>query len=572
MQVFQGTGIGDGIAIGRLHIVRKKAEQELPISISDAEAEVIRYRIAVEQVGAGLRQLYEAACARVGQAEAAVFEAHQMLLKDEAYQQSVEEVIHSRMVDAAYAVAVTRDRFANMFAEMEDPYMRERAADIRDVSNQLIQVLKAGRLQEAEREGAASDHGLVIEPSKFQNERTADPVILVAENLTPSETIGLDPDRVQGIVAVRGSVYSHTAILARVMGIPALVNCPIPLEEWREGSTCILEAGTGKLYVEPEPEFLVQMERKQRVYRETAREQQKQLGLFKEKETATLDGQKIKLYANIKSDKDLPLVLENGAEGIGLFRSEFLYLERHQAPTEEEQFEIYRTVVETMAGRPVIIRTLDIGGDKQCQYLGLEPEENPALGCRGIRFCLTRPEVFQTQLRALFRASAYGTLAILYSMVTNVEELHRIRQMTEEVKAELLTQGIPFGTVEQGIMIETPAAALISDLLAPEVDFFSIGTNDLTQYTLAMDRQNGRLDGFYDPYHPAVLRMIQMTVENAHKAGIGVSICGELGADLKWTKQFLEWGIEELSVSPEQILPMRRYIRSLDMRKRESGS
>ena len=542
MQVFHGTAVGDGIAIGRLQWIWKQPQQALPVAVLDTEAEVARYHEAVRQVVIGLQQLYEAACSKVGQAEAAVFEAHQMLVQDAAYQQAVEEIICREQVEASYAVAVTRDRFAALFAEMEDTYMQARAADVRDVSDRLLRVL-AGEPFRKPCELAGTEQ-----------------VIWAAEDLTPSEVIGADPAQVAAVVLANGSVYSHAAILAKAMGILVLTGCSGLPQTWTGDRIGIVETETGTLYVDPEPGLLARMQQRQRQYREACAEKQRQLQQWNGHAATAVNGKQCRVYANIQSQQDLPQVLANGAEGIGLFRSEYLYLERQQAPSEEEQFLVYRRVVEAMNGRPVIIRTLDIGGDKQCSYLALEPEANPALGCRGIRFCLARPELFRIQLRALFRASAYGSLSILYPMVACMEELVQIRQMAEAVKAELQTQRIGFGTVEQGIMIETPAAALISDLFAKEVDFFSIGTNDLTQYTLAMDRQNNRLASFYDVRHPAVLRMIRMTAENARKAGIRVEICGELAADLTLTKQFLDWGIHTWSVSLEQILPLRRHL------------
>lgn len=535
MQIYEGKSVFGGIAIGKISVYKKGEQQVKRTHIQNADQELARYEearvLAIRQLG----QLYEKALAEVGQVNAAIFEIHQMMLEDDDYNESVENIIRTQMVNAEYAVAATGDNFYQMFASMEDDYMRERAADIKDISERLLSVL-SGR-------GA----GMTA---------AEEPVIIVAEDLAPSETVQLDKEKVLSFVTVRGSLNSHTAILARTMGIPALVSTPVLLDESADGQIGIVDGNGGKIYVNPDPETLKSMQKKQ----QEELEKKQLLQTLKGKENVTLDGQKVMLYANIGSNKDLAAVRQNDAGGIGLFRSEFIYLEADNYPTEEEQFKIYRTVAETMAGKRVIIRTLDIGADKQCDYFGIEQEENPALGYRAIRICLTRPEVFKTQLRALFRASAYGKVAIMYPMITSVWEVRKIKEIVEEVKAELTEQGIDFGNPEQGIMIETPAAAMISGELAKEVDFFSIGTNDLTQYTLAIDRQNPRLDPFYDTHHPAVLRMIAMVVENAHKAGIWAGICGELGADLTLTKEFLAMGVDELSVSPGSILPIRKII------------
>lgn len=535
MQVYEGKSVFGGIAIGKISVYKKGEQQVKRTRIEDADQELARYEearaLAITQLG----QLYEKALAEVGQVNAAIFEIHQMMLEDDDYNESVENIIRTQMVNAEYAVAATGDNFYQMFVAMEDDYMRERAADIKDISERLLSVLSGSTTGMA-----AAD----------------EPVIIVAEDLAPSETVQLDKEKVLSFVTLRGSLNSHTAILARTMGIPALVSTPILLEESVDGQLGIVDGNAGKIYVNPDEDTLKAMEQRQ----QEEQEKKNLLQTLKGKENVTLDGQKVMLYANIGSNKDLAAVRQNDAGGIGLFRSEFIYLETDNYPTEEEQFKIYRTVAETMAGKRVIIRTLDIGADKQCDYFGIEQEENPALGYRAIRICLTRPEVFKTQLRALFRASAYGKVAIMYPMITSVWEVRKIKEIVEEVKAELTEQGIGFGNPEQGIMIETPAAAMISDELAKEVDFFSIGTNDLTQYTLAIDRQNPRLDQFYDTHHPAVLRMIAMVVENAHKAGIWAGICGELGADLTLTKEFLAMGVDELSVSPGSILPIRKII------------
>ena len=540
MQEWEGKKVFGSIAIGKIYVYQKGQQQVRRMTIQDPDAELARYQAAKEAAVAQLQELYEKALQEVGQANAAIFEIHQMMLEDEDYQESVEHMICTQQVNAEYAVAVTGDHFSQLFANMEDEYMRGRAADVKDISERVLTVLQG------------QSGGSV---------QFSEPVILVADDLAPSETVQLEKDKVLSFVTVHGSLNSHTAILARTMGIPALIGCPVPLDATVDGKMGVVDGNTGKLYVDPEPAFLEQMKQKQ------LEEQEKKqlLQALKGKDNVTLDGQHILLYANIGNTKDLAAVLQNDAGGIGLFRSEFIYLERDHYPTEEEQFQIYRTVAETMGGKRVIIRTLDIGADKQCDYFELEKEDNPALGYRAIRICLTRPEVFKTQLRALFRASAYGKVAIMYPMITSVQEVRQIRQIAEEVKQELQEQGIRIGEPEQGIMIETPAAVIISDLLAKEVDFFSIGTNDLTQYTLAIDRQNSMLDAFYDTHHPAVLRMIRMVVEQAHAAGIWAGICGELGADPALTKTFLEMGVDELSVSPGNILPIRKIVRETDV-------
>ena len=464
---------------------------------------------------------------------------HQMLLEDEDYQDSVENIIRTQQVNAEYATAVTSDHFSSMFAEMDDDYMKERAADIRDISERVIANL------------SGENKSKVV---------TDEPVIILADDLAPSETVQLEKDKVLSFVTVHGSVNSHTAILARTMGIPALVSTEMELTDDLDGKLAVVDGNHGMIYVEPDAETMEKME----ALKKKEEEKKELLQTFKNKESVTLDGKKVLTYANIGNVKDLALVLQNGAEGIGLFRSEFLYLESETYPTEEEQFEVYKKVAETMAGKRVIIRTLDIGADKQADYFELAKEENPAMGVRAIRICLTRPEIFKTQLRALFRASAFGNIAIMYPMITSLSEIAQIKAIVEEVKAELDADNVPYGTPEQGIMIETPAAATISDLLAEEVDFFSIGTNDLTQYTLAIDRQNAKLDNIYDSHHEAVLRMIQMVVDNAHKEGIWAGICGELGADTTLTERFVEMGLDELSVSPTFVLPVRKIVREME--------
>ena len=528
-----------GIAIGHLCVYQKGEQQVTRQKIEDVEAEVKRFQDAREAAQAQLGELYDKAVKEVGEANAAIFEMHQMLLEDEDYQDSVENIIRTQQVNAEYATAVTSDHFSSMFAEMDDDYMKERAADIRDISERVIANLNG------------ENKSKVV---------TDEPVIILADDLAPSETVQLEKDKVLSFVTVHGSVNSHTAILARTMGIPALVSTEMELTQDLDGKLAVVDGNHGTIYVDPDAETMEKM----KTLKKEEEEKKELLQTFKNKESITLDGKRVLTYANIGNVKDLALVLQNGAEGIGLFRSEFLYLESETYPTEEEQFEVYKKVAETMAGKRVIIRTLDIGADKQADYFELAKEENPAMGVRAIRICLTRPEIFKTQLRALFRASAYGNIAIMYPMITSLSEIAQIKEIVEEVKAELDADGVPYGTPEQGIMIETPAAATISDLLAKEVDFFSIGTNDLTQYTLAIDRQNQSLDAFFDAHHIAVLRMIYQTVQNAHKAGIWCGICGELGADSDLTELFLAMGIDELSVSPGRLLTIRRLICETD--------
>lgn len=538
MNVYQGKSVFGGIAIGHLCVYQKGEQQVTRQKIEDVEAEVKRFQVAREAAQAQLGELYDKAVKEVGEANAAIFEMHQMLLEDEDYQDSVENIIRTQQVNAEYATAVTSDHFSSMFAEMDDDYMKERAADIRDISERVIANLNG------------------------ENKRkvvTDEPVIILADDLAPSETVQLEKDKVLSFVTVHGSVNSHTAILARTMGIPALVSTEMELTQDLDGKLAVVDGNHGTIYVDPDAETMEKM----KTLKKEEEEKKELLQTFKNKESITLDGKRVLTYANIGNVKDLALVLQNGAEGIGLFRSEFLYLESETYPTEEEQFEVYKKVAETMAGKRVIIRTLDIGADKQADYFELAKEENPAMGVRAIRICLTRPEIFKTQLRALFRASAYGNIAIMYPMITSLSEIAQIKEIVEEVKAELDADGVPYGTPEQGIMIETPAAATISDLLAKEVDFFSIGTNDLTQYTLAIDRQNAKLDNIYDSHHEAVLRMIQMVVDNAHKEGIWAGICGELGADTTLTERFVEMGLDELSVSPTFVLPVRKIVREM---------
>ena len=546
MQIYNGKSVFGGIAIGKISVYQKKEQQVKRVKIDDPEQEMARYEKAKAEGIKQLQGLYDKALREVGEANAAIFEVHQMMMEDDGYNESVENIIRSQGVNAEYAVATTGDNYAQMFSAMDDDYMRERAADVRDISERLLTILNG------EETGAVD---------------ADEPKIIVAEDLAPSETVQLDKDKVLSFVTVKGSLNSHTAILARTMAIPALVNTSVSLESEMDGRLGIVDGANGTFYVDPDEETLAEMKKRQ----EEDLSRKQLLLTLKGKENVTLDGQKVMLYANIGNIKDLATVIQNDAGGIGLFRSEFIYLEKEDFPTEEEQFQIYRQVAQTMAGKRVIIRTLDIGADKQCDYFHMEHEENPALGCRAIRICLTRPEIFKTQLRALFRASAFGKIAIMYPMITSVQEVRKIKEIVEEVKAELTSQGVEFGDPEQGIMIETPAAAIISDDLAKEVDFFSIGTNDLSQYTMAIDRQNPQLDLFFDPHHPAVLRMISLVMENAHKAGIWAGICGELGADQSLTKEFLAMGVDELSVSPGSILPLRKIILETNVTDYKAG-
>ena len=546
MQIYNGKSVFGGIAIGKISVYQKKEQQVKRVKIDDPEQEMARYEKAKAEGIKQLQGLYDKALREVGEANAAIFEVHQMMMEDDGYNESVENIIRSQGVNAEYAVATTGDNYAQMFSAMDDDYMRERAADVRDISERLLTILNG------EETGAVD---------------ADEPKIIVAEDLAPSETVQLDKDKVLSFVTVKGSLNSHTAILARTMAIPALVNTSVSLESEMDGRLGIVDGADGTFYVDPDEETLAEMKKRQ----EEDLSRKQLLLTLKGKENVTLDGQKVMLYANIGNIKDLATVIQNDAGGIGLFRSEFIYLEKEDFPTEEEQFQIYRQVAQTMAGKRVIIRTLDIGADKQCDYFHMEHEENPALGCRAIRICLTRPEIFKTQLRALFRASAFGKIAIMYPMITSVQEVRKIKEIVEEVKAELTSQGVEFGNPEQGIMIETPAAAIISDDLAKEVDFFSIGTNDLSQYTMAIDRQNPQLDLFFNPHHPAVLRMISLVVENAHKAGIWAGICGELGADQSLTKEFLAMGVDELSVSPGSILPLRKIILETNVTDYKAG-
>lgn len=534
MEIYEGKPIFKGIAIGKIFYYQKGKQQVKREKIQDVAAEIARYEAANEKASEQLQALYEKAVKEVGEANAAVFEVHMMMLEDDDYVSSITNMIETQNVNAEFAVAATGDNFAEMFSQMDDEYFKARAADVKDITERLISVL-------SEQESAG--------------EIGAEPVIVVADDLAPSETVQMDKDKLLAFVTRHGSANSHTAILARTMNIPALIGVDIK-EEWN-GHMAIVDGREGKLYIDPEEEVLTKLQEAQKKEQE-AREL---LSLLKGKEDVTADGKHIKLYANIAGVGDVANVLANDAAGIGLFRSEFLYLEAEDYPDEETQFLAYKRVAENMAGKKVVVRTLDIGADKQVDYFHLDKEENPAMGYRAIRICLDRPEIFRTQLRALIRASAYGEIAIMYPMIISVEEVLKIKSIVENVKKELDEQGIRYGNFEQGIMIETPAAVMMSEELAKEVDFFSIGTNDLTQYTLAMDRQNMKLDTLYDSHHPAILRMIQMTIENGHKGGCWVGICGELGADTTLTETFLKMGIDELSVSPSFVLPVRKIIR-----------
>jgi len=542
MNVYQGKTVLNGVAIGKISVYKKKGPLIKRVHIEDIESELNRFTQAKNSAIEQLKILYDKAIKEVGETSAAIFEVHQMMLEDLDYLESIENMIRTQEINAEYAVACTADNFSEMFAIMDDPYMKERAADVKDVSELVISVLSG------------------LDNQTFS---TDEPVIILANDLAPSETVQLDKSKVLAFVTVNGSTNSHTAILARTMNIPALISTPLDLEQDLDGKMAIVDGFTGILYVEPEEAVLAKMKKKQA----DSIEKKELLKVLKGKENITLDGKMINLYANIGELADVASVLQNDAGGIGLFRSEFLYLGKENYPTEEEQFQVYKTVAENMAGKKVIIRTLDIGADKQVDYFELDKEENPAMGYRAIRICLDRKDIFKTQLRAIFRASVYGTISIMYPMIISVDEVHEIKKVVDEIKAELTEQSLPFLEVEQGIMIETPAAAMISDILAKEVDFFSIGTNDLTQYTLAIDRQNPKLDKIYDSHHLAILRLIKMIVDNAHAAGIWVGICGELGADISLTETFLKMGMDEISVSPTFILEIRKKIRETDVSK-----
>ena len=538
MQYFQGKSVYKGIVMGPVAVLKKNDYQVKRARIEDPEAEVKRVKEAVEVSKKQLGRLYDKAVREVGEASAAIFEVHQMMLEDEDYLESMENMIRTELVNAEYAAAATGDNFAEMFAAMDDEYMKARSADVKDISERLVRNLS----------GEGDNDLSSMEPS-----------VIVADDLSPSETVQMDKEKILAFVTVHGSTNSHTAILARMMNIPALIGVPMDLNGLKTGMTAVVDGFSGQVIFEPEED--VQKETEKRMQEEA--EKQKLLEELKRKENITPDGRKINIYANIGSVGDLGYVMENDAGGIGLFRSEFLYLGRNDFPTEEEQFQAYKQAVQTMAGKKVIIRTLDIGADKQVEYFNLGKEENPALGYRAIRICLKQPEIFKAQLRALFRAAVYGNLSVMYPMITSTEEVEKIYAIVAEVEEELKAQEVQYKIPEQGIMIETPAAVMISDRLAEMVDFFSIGTNDLTQYTLAIDRQNEQLDDFYNPHHEAVLRMIRMVVENAHKCGKWAGICGELGADLTLTEQFVRMGVDELSVAPSMILKLRKIVREM---------
>lgn len=535
MLTFSGKGVFGGIAIGHIRLHKKNEHYVKRYKVSDTQQEIIRFHKACEDADAELEALYNKALHEIGESNAAIFEIHRMMLEDGDFIESIEGIIKNEGVNAEYAVGVTADNFAEMFSGMDDEYMKARAADVRDISERIINVLQ----------------------NSTKSETKSDvPAIILAEDLAPSETVQLDKSKVLAFVTRQGSANSHTAILARTMNIPAVVNCNIEDIDKYDTVMAAVDGFTGTVYIDPDSETLDKMQKKK------AEDEKRKslLASLKGKENITLDGKKIKVYANIGGLSDLAAVLENDAGGIGLFRSEFLYLEKDNFPSEEEQFAVYKRVAQTMAGKQVIIRTMDIGADKKIGYFNLDEEENPALGYRAIRICLDRTDVFKTQLRAIMRAAAYGNIAVMYPMIISVDEVLQIKRIAEEVKAELKQQEIPYGEISQGIMIETPAAAIISDMLAKEVDFFSIGTNDLSQYTLAVDRQNQKLEKVFDPHHPAILRLIEMVVKNAHDNGIWAGICGELGADTELTETFLKMGVDELSVSPPYVLPIRKII------------
>lgn len=538
----EGKAVYKGVALGPIAVLKPQDEKVKRVHVEDTDAEIVRLGKAGEQSAAQLQALYEKAVKEVGEASAAIFEVHQMMLEDEDYLEAIHNMIRSEKVNAEYAVAVTGDNFAEMFANMDDDYMRGRAADVKDISNRLVRNL-------------TGEQGLDFS--------SMEPSIIVADDLTPSETVQMDKEKILAFVTVHGSTNSHTSILARMMNIPALIGVPVDLGKVQTGMQAVVDGFSGEVVFDPSREVISKANAKI----QEEKEKQQLLENLKGKENVTIDGREVKLYANIGSVKDIGYVLENDAGGIGLFRSEFLYIGRSDFPSEEEQFQAYKQVAQMMAGKKVIIRTLDIGADKQADYFNLGKEENPALGYRAIRICLKQPDIFKTQLRALLRASAFGNISIMYPMIIAVEEVKKIFEIVKEVQAELSESGITCELPEQGIMIETPAAVMVSDELAELVDFFSIGTNDLTQYTLAIDRQNEKLDDFYNPHHKAVLRMIETATKNAHKHGKWCGICGELGADTELTEQFLRMGVDELSVSPSMVLKVRKVIRELDLSK-----
>ena len=538
MQSYQGKSVYKGIAMGPVVVLKKNDYQVKRTRIEDPEAEIKRVDEALEKSKEQLQKLYDKAVQEVGEASAAIFEVHQMMLEDDDYLEAIQNTIRTEQINAEYAVAATGDNFAEMFASMDDDYMKARSADIKDISERLVRNLS----------GQDDADLSSIEPS-----------IIVADDLSPSETVQMDKEKILAFVTVHGSTNSHTAILARMMNIPALIGVDMDLEEIHTGMEAVVDGFQGTVIFEPDETVKAQTTEKMAEEAEKLRLLQE----LKGKENVTLDGHKINIYANIGSVGDIGYVMENDAGGIGLFRSEFLYLGRNDFPTEEEQFQAYKQAVQMMAGKKVIIRTLDIGADKQVDYFNLGNEDNPAMGYRAIRICLKQPEIFKTQLRALLRAAVYGNLSIMYPMITSTEEVKKIYEIVAEVEEELKAQEIQYKIPEQGIMIETPAAAIISDRLAEMVDFFSIGTNDLTQYTLAIDRQNEKLDEFYNPHHEALLRMIRMVVDNAHKCGKWAGICGELGADTTLTEEFVRMGLDELSVAPSMVLKLRKIVREM---------
>lgn len=540
MITLSGKSVFGGIAIGKISFYKRNEITIKRSHVEDTEAEIKRFEKAKEQASAELQQLHDKAMDDVGETNAMIFEIHQMMLEDLDYVESIVNIITTQEVNAEYAVGTTADNFAAMFAAMDDAYMQGRAADVKDVSERLIKVL------------SNSEHSAM---------EMEEPVIIASDDLVPSETVQLDKDKVLAFVTMYGSSNSHTAILARTMNIPAVIGLGEALKQEYDGKLAIVDGMDGVIYIDPDAKTMEAMQKRQK----EDMEKKELLEQLKGKENATKSGQKVNVYANIGNLSDVGAVLQNDAGGIGLFRSEFLYLESETFPTEEQQFKVYKQVAENMAGKRVIIRTLDIGADKQADYFGLDKEENPALGYRAIRICLTRPEIFKTQLRALYRASAYGQIAIMFPMIISVDEVKKIKEMIQMVQEELTEEGVDFRRdVEIGVMIETPAAVMVSHELAKEVDFFSVGTNDLTQYTLAIDRQNQKLESFYDAHHPAVLSMIRMAAENAHREGKWIGICGELAADLTLTKTFLEMGIDELSVAPGMILPLRKTVRECE--------
>ncbi|WP_027437734.1 phosphoenolpyruvate--protein phosphotransferase [Lachnospira multipara] len=539
MDKYTGKSVFKGVAMGNVIVLDKKDKAVVREKISDTAAEVARVEAAVAEGVKQLGALYDKALKEVGEASAAIFEAHQMMIEDMDYNDSIKNIINTESVNAEFAVAVTGDNFAEMFAAMDDDYMKARAADIRDVSNRLINILQGN------------------ETVDFS---TMEPSIIVADDLTPSETVQMDKEKILAFVTVHGSTNSHTAILARMMNIPALVSVPMDISKIKNNTLAVVDGVNGEVIFEPSVETQTEVKKRMQVQKEQA----ELLNQLKGKENVTKSGKKINIYANIGAVGDVAHVLENDASGIGLFRSEFLYLGREDFPSEEEQFRAYKQVAQNMADKKVIIRTLDLGADKQVDYFNLGNEDNPALGYRAIRICLKQPDIFKTQLRALLRAAVYGNISIMYPMIISVDEVRKIKEIVKEVADELQSLGIEYRIPEQGIMIETPASVIMSEELAHEVDFFSIGTNDLTQYTLAIDRQNSKLDDFYDSHHPAVLRMIKMATDNAHKAGIWCGICGELGADTELTEEFVKMGLDELSVSPSMVLKLRKIVREMD--------